>query len=184
MNGDDGYTNGGGGGSVLWEFHVSEVNADLSLTERIHPPDHRPRKAGYKALHASGVDTYTEHKKGDKVGTNGATTGEVTLTGEEEFVKGQGSGYFVMVIDDARDIKRIEIDPPGPGGAQRVRIYVPVAKSKGRQVSLRWGLRRAVGEAVQWGSLLKGLLSGGAVQIDRTAPTVEGPLEGDNAATV
>ena len=176
MNGDDGYTNGGGGGSVLWEFHVSEVNADLHLEERIHPPDHRPRKSGYKAWHANGVDTYTEHTKGD-------TVGEVTLTGEEDLVTGQGSGYFVLVIDDAREIKRIEIEPPREGGAQRIRIYVPVAKAKGRQVSLRWGLRRAVGDAVSWGKMVKQLLAGGAVQIDKANRTVETPTT-DGAASV
>src|SRR5687767_10550042 len=136
MNGDDGYTNGGGGGSVWCEFHVSESAERPSRKQVDHPAGHRPRKEDHEGWVIRAHDKYTKHRANDEIkGMSGK------LPGNHPLITQQGEDYFVLIVDDARQIHRVEVD------GNSLRIYVPIIDSKlpagqqPRQVSLRWGLR-------------------------------------------
>lgn len=187
MNGDDGYVDGGGGGSVWWELNVSEAtNVNPALPQNL-PAGHRPRKNGYRAyMISNGRDKYTEHQAGDQVG--GSST---PLPANDPLITGQGSGYFVVIIDDASTIQRIEVD-----ASNRMRIYVPVnqvppGQNGPRQASLRWGLRTVArvtapgqGGALTWARLRQALLGGGAVDtgVDPSAEAAIAEVVADSAA--
>lgn len=137
MNGDDGYADAGGGGSVWCDFHVSEVDREPEWDEVQQPGgSHRPRKKGHDAyaVKTGVVDKYTEHRKGDDVKGHGPLPDD-----NHPLIKHQGHGYFVLTVDNASQIQRIEID------GDTLRVYVPIVNppdhQKARQVSLRWGLR-------------------------------------------
>jgi hypothetical protein len=164
MNGDDGYVDGGGGGSVWWELHVSEAT-EVGPAQPIDESagGHRPRKNGYHSfLIRNGLDKFTEHKPGDQVGGGSAALGTT-----DPLITKQGAGYFVVIIDDATQIQRIELD-----ANNRMRMYLPInAVQPGqrgpRQASLRWGLRNAArvkgAGPMAWGRLRQALFGAGAV---------------------
>lgn len=157
-NGDDGYAEAGGGGSVWCDFHVSEVATEPKWEGvNYDGNDHRPRKVAHDAyrLRASTpiIDKCTEHKKDDDVKGHGR------LPDNHPLITGQGTGCFVIIVDTASQIERVEIDN------DTLRIYLPIvqpdAGTSPRQVSLRWGLRVFdPGECVRgmWDGLKKKLL--------------------------
>lgn len=182
MNGDDGYSDAGGGGSVWCDFHISEVDVEPKWQQAAPGSNHRPRKEDHDAYRARAVivDKYTEHKAGDKVKGHGKLP-----DASHPLIKGQGSGYFVMIVDNATQIERIEIEN------DTLRIYLPIVNpvqapppgQRVRQVSMRWGLRKsaALGTSI-WTQLKKSLLAtqgvadvtgGGSVE-QKTAATGSG----------
>lgn len=131
-NGDDGYADAGGGGSVWCDFHVSEVGDEPEWDDANTGPGHRARKKDHKAYGVKTVvDKYTEHKVGDDVKGHGP------LPAGHPLLTSQGAGYFVLIVDKASQIERIEIE------GDTLRVYVPIKPNEEhvRQVSLRWGLR-------------------------------------------
>lgn len=158
-NGDDGYADTGGGGSVWCDFHFSEVDTAPEWREVSHAGNgHRPRKRDHDAhqLKVKVVDKYTEHKKNDDVKGHGKLTDV-----EHPLIKNQGRGYFVMIIDNAAQIERVELE------GETLRIYLPIVDpvpapppgKRVRQASLRWGLRdpKLLGTSM-WAALKTALL--------------------------
>ena len=184
MNGDDGYADAGGGGSVWYEFQVSETDTPPAVGPAPGGRGHRPRKntrAGYVVQR--GKDTYAEHSAGDRVGGS-----PVGLPAADPLIAFQGTGYLELIVDDATQIERIEV---GPGNSLRlfVKVAPPAVIPGPRQASLRWGLRRiavapaplpppgppdspnpVVGPALAWADIRDCLVENGAVDI-----AVEGP---------
>ena len=141
MNGDDGYADGGGGGSVWWEVAVSEGRlssetkgefTEVCPDNRFHP--HRPPQANHGRYMVTGHDSFRES----------------SATSED------GSGYFEITVFDARTIHRFELDPNG----RTLRIYVPIADGKkdDPQYKVAWGLRKEM-EPLSWDRLKAALES-------------------------
>lgn len=137
-NGDDGYVDGGGGGSVWWEMAVSE--GQLYSTEVVNLKGHPPRKDGHTAYKLRGRDSYTEQP-----GPNPDPRGDALI---------------VVTIPDVQDITRIEF----VGNA--LRLYMPVAAGINpvRQFSIRWGIRKVVQRAFNWANIRTALKNEGAVE--------------------
>lgn len=159
-NGDDGYSDAGGGGSVWCDFHVSEVDVEPTWRAATAADGHhRDRKVDHNGYRPKAVivDKYTEHKTGDTVTGHGELKDPT-----HALLANQGAGYFVMVIDNATQIERVEVD------GDTLRIYLPVVNPKPapppgqrvRQVSMRWGLRKSekLGTKI-WANLKNALLA-------------------------
>ena len=175
MNGDDGYADAGGGGSVWCDFHISETDIGPNWQQGVpNGAGHRPRKVNHAAykLTAASIDKFTQHAAGNNV------QGKGPLNGNDPLIADQGEGYFVLTIDNAAQIQRIEID------GNTLRIYVPVVNpnpapppgQKVRQVSLRWGLRasNALGNSI-WAALRTALLATPGVANVTGGGTIEKP---------
>jgi len=126
-NGDDGYADVGGGGSVQWRLRVSE-GPQVKPT----PADgaHRTRSSGLTPWELSGRDSY-------------AKAGDPPIEGGEE--------CLTVTITDVNQIRGIQM----ANGA--LRLYVPVSTTKLSappdepdlshkdkwvpQIRLRWGMR-------------------------------------------
>ena len=179
MNGDDGYVDAGGGGSVWCEFHISETSDVPGLAPVTPGPGHRPRKDGHQGYLTTTdgkliVDKYTEHKPGDLIGGQ-------PLPPNHPHIVNQGEGFFVLTIDNARQLERIEITPD-----DTVRLYVRIDNNAPfaehvRQVGLRWGLRRNITAGLSWAAVKQALLGTGAVNTANAA-SVEG-LKKENQVT-
>jgi hypothetical protein len=142
MNGDDGYVDGGGGGSVWWETSVSE--GELYSTQLVNLNGHTARKDGHTAYRLRGYDSFTERKNGKKADP-------------------RGDGYIVVTITDVNDIKRIEF----VGSA--LRLFLPIDgrgrdEPRVRQFSVRWGLRKVAQRVFNWERVRAALIDLGAVQ--------------------
>ena len=123
-NGDDGYVNGGGGGSVWWEVGISEADFD-------------EREVRGKFEH-DGPDSKRTHE------TRQMKNGKVhyRLSGHDSFRESQAGAderaYFEIVIGDVGQIADIVLD------GETLKIYLPVEKTPESkpQYSVRWGLHR------------------------------------------
>ena len=127
MNGDDGYVDGGGGGSVWWEVAVSEGKltsgtkgefTEVCPDDRFKP--HRPPQANHGRYMLTGHDSFRERT-----------------------AKSEEIGYFEITIFDAPTIHRVEVDRNG----RTLRIYVPIlrADKDNPQYKVSWGLREKMG---------------------------------------
>ena len=132
MNGDDGYTNGGGGGSVWWEVAVSEGELETSEKAKFNAtcpdPRFKPHKAA-KPNHArymvTGHDSFREEKK-----------------------EPNEAGYFEITIPDASQITHVELD------VKTLRFFMPIDSAHGKveQYRVSWGMREKMAKNV-WGQL-------------------------------
>jgi hypothetical protein len=144
MNGDDGYVDGGGGGSVWWEVAVSEGRlrsetkgefTEVCPDNRFNP--HRPPQANHGRYMVTGHDSFRESSARPE----------------------DGIGYFEITIFDARTIHRFELDQNG----RTLRIYVPIADANKDQPQYKvsWGLRREM-VPLSWDRLKAALESAAA----------------------
>lgn len=144
-NGDDGYVDGGGGGSVWWEVGVSEgkiINSKAPDYKELFPDNtrspHRPAKGNHGMYTLSGHDSYRESTKTDNE-----------------------QGYFEITIVDATQISRIAFDANG----QTLRLYLPIVDSETpeKQFSVKWGLRQRIPSSLGWTQLKAALQSIGVI---------------------
>jgi hypothetical protein len=189
-NGDDGYTNGGGGGSVWWELQVSEAERiNHEPPPKVTGDKHRKRRDGHGPFRLSGWDKFT-HILADRPGTIDGDPAD----GHDQF-EDQGDGYFVITIDDASTIRRVEVE------GNRLRLYVPVnaplpldpqgnPQRNQRQVRLAWGLRSAVDRNKQaafgwggWNALRAWLLGAEGKAVDASLPRASIEVHRDELAT-
>ena len=163
-NGDDGYADTGGGGSVWCDFQISEVDIDKGPEPKLKVfqadgSGHRPRKKkheAYRLAMSHVMDKFTELKGGDKIKGR-----DEPLEDGDDLITKQGKGYFVLIVDKATQIERVEIE------GETLRIYLPIVNpvpapppgKRVRQASLRWGLRdpKLLGNSM-WASLKAALL--------------------------
>jgi len=123
-NGDDGYSNGGGGGSVWWEVEVSEgkfLNANKGdFTETCPDPKHTTKRP---ALPNHGRFSVTGHDSFREASINPATE----------------AGYFEITIFDPAQICQIDVDP----AFRTLKIYLPISTGNKpvMQYSVKWGIR-------------------------------------------
>lgn len=166
MNGDDGYSDHGGGGSTWWRLRVSEATGIVHESAVVASQgNHRTRKDGHSSFLFSGSDKFTEL---DPARPDHMIGGARVSATHPEFV-GQGKGYFVVTIDNATQIERIEIQ------GETLRVYLPIVTPPGhqrvRQVSLKWGLRvfgAGDGAPGMWAAVKAKLLgSAGVAEVTR-----------------
>lgn len=166
MNGDDGYVDAGGGGSVWWELGVAEGQVPATELVDTNNGKHTPRKDNFAAYKVSGHDSFTQRKAGDIV--NGKELQPTDVPSD------QAPAFFVVSIEDARKISRIEVvgdtlrvyfpvnDPPDP---------LPANKRGPKQFSVRWGLRNLPTSSV-WAEFKAALTGAGAETVSAEGQSV------------
>ncbi len=140
MNGDDGYVDGGGGGSVWWETGISE--GQVYSAEVVNLNGHTRRKDGHTAYRLRGYDSFTERRDDGRPDP-------------------RGDGYIVVTITDVEDIRRIEFV------GRALRLYLPIETRdrdapRLRQFSVRWGLRKVAQQLLDWAKVRAALIAQGA----------------------
>lgn len=140
-NGDDGYVDTGGGGSVWWKLRVSEGHQfGTTLDEHVD----MARATGKAAYLLSGHDSYAEEGK----------------------VVDGAAGYYVVTIADASQARIV-----AAGNTLRVYLPVQeqapalpdderdIQHADGRvpQIRVRWGVRRLAAVGMTWAAFSKAI---------------------------